>query len=287
MMKDYGIYEKVELNGIVPGLLIRHTRASSAIVNSHWHPELEINTAFEGTSRFFINGRSEYVTPSHVVLINSREIHSSIPCFPQGGFFITGVTMQISYDFLKKVIPEYENCYFVLTDTAGQKILQILKELNKKCENPDATYKDIYAFGKICDITYILATECCTKRKADKEARTESFQRFEQVLDYVHENYSSPLRTGEVAEQFFFSKEYFCRFFKKYTGVTFNQYVTQCRIIHAEQMLKETDAKISEIAHTVGFPDDGSFIAQFKKYYSETPRNYRKMIVENPFYKTE
>ena len=55
-MKDYGIYEKVKLNGIVPGRLIRHTRADSAIIKSHWHPELEINTVFEGSSRFFING---------------------------------------------------------------------------------------------------------------------------------------------------------------------------------------------------------------------------------------
>ena len=66
-MKDYGIYEKVKLNGIVPGRLIRHTRADSAIIKSHWHPELEINTVFEGSSRFFINGRIEDVTPSHVV----------------------------------------------------------------------------------------------------------------------------------------------------------------------------------------------------------------------------
>lgn len=93
---------KVKLNGIVPGRLIRHTRADSAIIKSHWHPELEINTVFEGSSRFFINGRIEDVTPSHVVVINSREVHSSIPFFPQGGICVTGVTIQISYDFLKK-----------------------------------------------------------------------------------------------------------------------------------------------------------------------------------------
>ena len=113
-MKDYGIYEKVKLNGIVPGRLIRHTRADSAIIKSHWHPELEINTVFEGSSRFFINGRIEDVTPSHVVVINSREVHSSIPFFPQGGICVTGVTIQISYDFLKKVIPDYDNCFPVL-----------------------------------------------------------------------------------------------------------------------------------------------------------------------------
>ena len=113
---------------------------------------------------------------------------------------------------------------------------------------------------------------------------SESFQRFEHVLNYVHENYSSNLKTSEVAERFFFSKEYFCRLFKKNTGMTFNQYVTQCRVIHAEQLLKDTNTRISEIAQEVGFSDEGSFIAQFKKYYSKTPGNYRKMITKNPFY---
>ena len=77
-MPDHGIFEKVEIYGAVPGFIIRHTRPGSQIVKSHWHPELEINTAFEGSSRFFINGRVEDVTPQHIVLVNSREVHSSI-----------------------------------------------------------------------------------------------------------------------------------------------------------------------------------------------------------------
>lgn len=284
-MKDNGIYEKVKLDGIVPGRFIRHTRAESAIINSHWHPELEINAVFEESCRFFINGRIEDVTPSHVVVINSREVHSSIPFFPQGGVCATGVTMQISYNFLKKVIPNYDNCYFVLNDIAEQKILLLFKDMNKQYEIQDAAYMDIYAIKQICEIVYILATECCVEREKFEVTSSESFQRFEHVLNYIHENYSSDLKTSEVAEHFFFSKEYFCRLFKKNTGMTFNQYVTQCRVIHAEQLLKDTDARISEIAQEVGFSDEGSFIAQFKKYYSKTPGNYRKMITKNPFHK--
>ena len=150
-MKDYGIYEKVKLNGIVPGRLIRHTRADSAIIKSHWHPELEINTVFEGSSRFFINGRIEDVTPSHVVVINSREVHSSIPFFPQGEICVTGVTIQICYDFLKKVIPDYDNCYFILNNMAERKIQLLLEEMNKKCKTQDAAYMNIYAIKQICE----------------------------------------------------------------------------------------------------------------------------------------
>ena len=82
-MPDHGIYEKVDIHGPVPGFIIQHTRPGSEIVKSHWHQELEINTAFEGSSRFFINGRVEDVTPQHVVLVNSRKCIPLSLIFPQ------------------------------------------------------------------------------------------------------------------------------------------------------------------------------------------------------------
>ena len=90
-----------------------------------------------------------------------------------------------------------------------------LKKWIRKCKTQDAAYMNIYAIKQICEIVYILATECCMKREKFEATSSESFQRFEHVLNYVHENYSSNLKTSEVAERFFFSKEYFCRLFKK------------------------------------------------------------------------
>ena len=111
-MPDHGIFEKVEIYGAVPGFIIRHTRPGSQIVKSHWHPELEINTAFEGSSRFFINGRVEDVTPQHIVLVNSREVHSSIPYFATDGFAITGNHAANQLLLLKKPDPQFRYMLF-------------------------------------------------------------------------------------------------------------------------------------------------------------------------------
>lgn len=199
-MPDHGIFEKVEIYGAVPGFIIRHTRPGSQIVKSHWHPELEINTAFEGSSRFFINGRVEDVTPQHIVLL----------------------------------------------------------------------------------------TQCCQERDRAKDSTSqEPFRKLEGILTYIHDHYSEPLNTAQMAQQFFFSKEYFCRFFKKYTGATFSQYLAKYRVLQAEQLLAQTSKKISEIALETGFADEGSFIQCFRKYYGCTPRNYRKEITQNPFFRQD
>ena len=168
-MPDHGIYEKVDIHGAVPGFIIRHTRPESEIVKSHWHQELEINTAFEGSSRFFINGRVEEVTPQHVVLVNSREVHSSIPYFPTDGFAVTGITLQISYPFLKSLVPNYDDYYFVLTQEANAKIHSLILALNEWYEHENTPFLQVLVIRQICEIVYILLSQCCQKRDQTRE----------------------------------------------------------------------------------------------------------------------
>lgn len=98
---------------------------------------------------------------------------------------------------------------------AERKIQLLLEEMNKKCKTQDAAYMNIYAIKQICEIVYILATECCMKREKFEATSSESFQRFEHVLNYVHENYSSNLKTSEVAEHFSSPKNIFAVYSKK------------------------------------------------------------------------
>ena len=146
----------------------------------------------------------------------------------------------------------------------------------------------VLVIRQICEIVYILLSKCCQKRDQTREDTSqEPFQKLEGILSYIHEHYSEPLHSAQVAQQFFFSKEYFCRFFKKYTGVTFSQYLAKYRVLQAEQLLSLTSKKISEIAQETGFADEGSFIQHFRKYYGLTPRNYRNDIIQNPFFRQE
>lgn len=83
-----------------------------------------------------------------------------------------------------------------------------------------------------------------------------------------------------MAEKFYFSKEYFARFFKKNTGMTFVQYLTKYRIQKARFQLIHSDASMLDIALDNGFCDDRRFILAFKSQYGITPFQYRKMEVK-------
>ena len=112
-------------------------------------------------------------------------------------------------------------------------------------------------------------------------------QRLKDILSYLQEHASEELSLEDIAAHAGLCKSECCRFFKKYTGATFSQYLAKYRVLQAEQLLAQTSKKISEIALETGFADEGSFIQCFRKYYGCTPRNYRKEITQNPFFRQD
>ncbi|MNH46944.1 HTH-type transcriptional regulator YesS [compost metagenome] len=68
---------------------------------------------------------------------------------------------------------------------------------------------------------------------------------------------------------------YFSKLFKQETGKNYIEYVTEARMEWASRLLKETPAKVSEIAKRVGYEDMKHFNQLFKRYSGETPSQYR------------
>ncbi|MFX8098759.1 helix-turn-helix transcriptional regulator, partial [Acinetobacter baumannii] len=63
--------------------------------------------------------------------------------------------------------------------------------------------------------------------------------------------------------------------FKKETGQTYLDYLTNARIKRAKQLLRETSMKIYEIAENIGYRDLKHFGHLFKKRTGRTPKEYR------------
>ena len=71
------------------------------------------------------------------------------------------------------------------------------------------------------------------------------------------------------------SKFHFSREFKRYIGMTPNEYIIVTRISHAKEMLKYTDLTIEEITFDCGFHNVSHFINLFKVHEKITPLKYR------------
>ncbi|MDR1000590.1 MAG: AraC family transcriptional regulator [Clostridiales bacterium] len=101
------------------------------------------------------------------------------------------------------------------------------------------------------------------------------------ICSYISENCTQSLSLEGVAGLFGFSKFYFSRIFKRYTGVSFWNFVTEVRVRKAEQMLAESDALVADVALRSGFGSITAFNRVFKEIKSMTPKEYRKLYLKN------
>lgn len=98
-----------------------------------------------------------------------------------------------------------------------------------------------------------------------------------QIKRYVKQNYRNPwLSTKEIAEVMNISVSHMCVVFKKETGITLNQYMTEVRINAAEILLDNPRNSIKKVAEDSGYADSGYFSRAFKKYTGMTPSEYRE-----------
>ena len=104
----------------------------------------------------------------------------------------------------------------------------------------------------------------------------EARNRFMDVLDYLEKHYQQPLTTQSVAAHFGYTREYFCRLFRRYGNYTFKQYLTEVRLNAVVHDLYTSDQSVGQIAMDHGFPDEKSFFTAFKKKYGVTPVQYRR-----------
>jgi len=71
---------------------------------------------------------------------------------------------------------------------------------------------------------------------------------------------------------------YFCKLFKKATGLNFTEYLSQLRIEKAKNLLLNPNLRVSEIAYETGFQSLTHFNRVFKRIAGQSPTTYRKRL---------
>lgn len=100
--------------------------------------------------------------------------------------------------------------------------------------------------------------------------------RLRTVFEYIGAHYSARISLPQMAAMAHLSRPQFHTVFKRATGMTLVDYLTQVRLTQAARLLQETDRSIAEIASAVGFADQSYFDRRFRRHYGRTPRLFRQ-----------
>jgi two-component system, response regulator YesN len=98
-----------------------------------------------------------------------------------------------------------------------------------------------------------------------------------EVMNFIKENYKKPyLSVKLLADHVYLTPTYLSSLFKKETGKTISEYLTEIRIEKSLDLLMKPHAKLHEVAEKIGYSDPNYYAKNFKKLKGLTPSQFRR-----------
>ncbi len=242
----------------------------------HFHPETEIVYVIDGELTFTLGTNSHTIVAGDICIISPDAIHSL-------------VTEQESTTYMMKLYPAIDlaNIQFdepiITSQTHGYEqlkacILQVMEE-NSTREPGYELAVNIQAERILLLLLREFRHHTLEGKKISRHINESAF--LSRINDYLNSHYTEDFGLDDISTQLNYEKSYFCRYFKRVTGMTFWEYYTLFRLDHSVQLMKQSPKDtISMVANASGFNNIRSYNEAFKKNYHCTPLEYKKKLLQ-------
>ncbi len=251
-------------------------KAGTNIKSSEPHMDKDMFAIFillEGSIDFVIEGKRISLYPYDVMIVNNNELHHSII---KENFKIDFILLTINLDFfLKNECIDFSDMVFKrMIGTNNVIPAEIIKEngindIFSKLEKYTSEENVCITVVKsiIIELLYNLNKQI-TKANITKYGYT----KIKDILEYINDHLTEKISLDTIADEFFFTKQYLCRFFKEQTGFTIKKYISYKRIVLMRELCSK-GMSLSEASIKAGFNNYSSFYRIYSKIMNEAPRN--------------
>ena len=250
----------------------------------HFHDSFEINLSLSGGNKFFVSDKIYTVQSGDLFVFSNHDLHKTL------------VPMDISYEryliFFKPAyiqelctpITDLLNCFFNRGQDFEHRIhlndeqLTLIRALFDRAievQKKSGYGMDVYKKMMLAEILITINQFYQLNDTMSVSRQDDYYHKIQPILVYIQQNLDKRLLLDDLATHFYMSKYYLCSVFKRVTGFTVNEYITNRRIMKAREYLKQ-NFSVSEVGERVGFPNDAHFIRTFKKLMGTTPKQYAK-----------
>ncbi|NND67344.1 MAG: helix-turn-helix domain-containing protein [Halioglobus sp.] len=123
----------------------------------------------------------------------------------------------------------------------------------------------------------ILGTFGLSRHLNRTEGTAIPFRELRAPVDYISQNFASPISVEALASACNISVSALERRFRKHLSKTPRQYIVEVRLDNARQLLLDTDKPIGTIALETGFADHSHFTRAFTRHFGLSPRRARRV----------
>ena len=248
---------------------------------THWHKEIEIVQVLEEPASIVIGKTFYKLHKGDFIALHSCEPHGFITEEKQSKLMqsckfksalISSVTR--NFKFPKSVIRKEE---IDLIPGLYDRLCDAFDELGKHADGKGSQQlADCYTV-----LLFSLLSEHFPSDSVFSSYDSEALLNLEILLNYIDRNYSRNISLTDLASEINYSVNYVSKIFKKYSSMTYKEYLDNARINHAVEYIKTGQKSFTEIASLCGFDNIRTFNNVFKKIMNCTPSEFKQKIFQN------
>ena len=261
-------------------------------VTLHWHRETELVRFTKGTFKVSIDMQDMVIKDDAFLLLPGNVMHTiSLPAFCEESAVVFDPKMLLlqSYDEVQSEIFESllsGNMPLPLVITPSHPAFARIDELYNYCAHHGATTHASLRLKIKTKLLEILSIYhqygLITRKDAPQNIKRTKQDKLKELLNYIDSHYAGPMSIKDASSRLGVTDQYFCRFFKRVTGMSFTEYLNDLRLRRAAKEIELSSRAISDIAYEHGFENAGYFFKSFKSKYGITPLKYRKRFRTDP-----
>ncbi len=197
-----------------------------------------------------------------------------------------------------------QGVYEVLAETYHLFRLAPFMETHTELKRIDMTEEQMDAYFRICDATVAAMEEedpdkcwSCriraglmdiltgleaqyTHKIEGRRDNSLTFATYRNIVILIHGDLMHPGRIEDVCRIFGVNKNKLQVIFRRYSGLSYHDFIKQARVERAQSYLAFTGLTLSEIAFRLGFTTEQHFYRFFKRETGEAPADFRKSTVK-------
>lgn len=258
----------------------------------HFHDFYEIFIFLDENAEHIIEGEIYEIQMFDIVTLRPSILHKTH--YPKGepkNRLIINFAFEGMFAGLEKELEEILSIFnkeipiYRFEENERKAIINIISQIFYLSSSDDLL-KNLMMHNKFIELLY------CIYRFRNKniyklESNLDSItNKIYSITSFIHNNYGKELSLDFIADKFFISSYYLSHQFKKVTGFNLIHYIQMTRIKNAQQLLLNTDLKITVIAERCGFTSFSQFNRVFRKFCKDSPSGFRAKNSQSGLRKT-
>lgn len=251
------------------------------VINSqfklHTHDNyVEVLLFLEGNADFYVEGNVYHLEPGDIILVHPNEFHrvvhktsgyyERIVLFINNRFFLRNNCKGFKDAFANRNFGEHNIIRH--NSFENTELSEIIKRMDKYASSKNCNMMIVK--NTLIEFLYVLSQQNLARIK-----NTPFDNNIRNIVVYINNHLLEDFDLEKLANKFFMSKYHLCRIFKKNTGFTINQYITNKRLALVKDFY-ENGMSLSDASVRAGFKSYSSFYRAYVKEMGGAPKKSLK-----------